>query len=128
MTKLAAMIIFSLFAVLTPVAAQEENNQDLNENNNTSILFPALIQCDLVVENILDLVVGKYGEEPFAVGSIVLQHAGNYQFYPAIMYITVNPQTGSFSIIGVFKEDNVGCLIAGGNAFSPAITTPKINL
>ena len=136
MLKLAAMIIFSFFAVLTPVAAQEENDQNNLNENNTNILFPAVLQCDLNVENILEVVIGKYGEEPFAVGTIVLQNARTFKFYPATMYLTVNPESGSYSLIAVFEEDGVGCMVGAGNGFSPAfqrqdidfIEKPKIHL
>jgi len=117
MFRLLTTILFSLCFVVNA------NAQDITPDpqpERTNKLFPVMLECDGEPEKIFSLVQNKYGEEPFASGNILVRSAVTGQFFEAQAFMLVNPDTKSFSLIGMFA-DGSGCMIINGNTFSPYI-------
>tara|TARA_B100000035_G_C21015628_1_gene561663 strand:+ start:857 stop:1216 length:360 start_codon:yes stop_codon:yes gene_type:complete len=63
------------------------------------------------------LIMRKYKEEPLFRGQ-GMQFNINGQMYWSDMMYFVNQETGSWSLVALFK-DGIACLVANGRAFEP---------
>jgi len=72
--------------------------------------------CDPFVE-VVEVVSGKYGEEPLFVGE-GLQFGTNGQPYTGGAMFLVNQNTGSWSLIHLYG-DGTACVTAVGTGFTP---------
>ena len=68
-------------------------------------------------EKVIDLMTGKYGEEPLFVGE-GLQFGMQGQAYTGGAMLLVNQDTGSWSLIHLYG-DGTACVTAVGTNFEP---------
>ena len=115
MTKLAILAL-GLALAYTPVQAQQSEPQVLTLEH----------ACG-PVDRVLPYLRDKYGEQPFALGSAMVELPGD-GLAEGVLLITVNPETKSYTINVVFEEDNIVCMLTSGQDFSPANLRPKITL
>jgi len=104
----------------TPIVAQETTTSP------TSRQLMSTIQCDADKQKVFDIVMKKHGEEILGSGDLLLREATKGMFHRAEMLLTLNIESGSWSIIGVFP-DGTGCLVTSGTKFKP-YTAPKEKL
>lgn len=112
---LTVVILFFCFA---GIAYAQDITPD-QQPEKTMKLFPIMLQCDSEPKKIFDVVQSeKYQELPFGSGKVYVRSAVTGQIFNAELYMLMNPDTRSFSLIGIF-EDGSGCLMMTGNTFSP---------
>jgi len=116
MLKVLTVVTLFFLSGINIASAQDITPDQQPEKTNK--LFPVMLECDGEPEKIFSLVQNKYGEEPFASGSIIVRSAVTGQFFEAKAFMLVNPDTKSFSLIGMFA-DGSGCMLINGNTFSP---------
>ena len=110
-------VVILFFCFVTTAYAQDTTPDQQPEK--TMKLFPIMLQCDSEPKKIFDVVQSeKYQELPFASGKVYVRSAVTGQIFNAELYMLMNPDTRSFSLIGIFK-DGSGCLMMTGNTFSP---------
>lgn len=119
--KLFATFLISFFLVANSYAQETEIDPKPEKTNK---LFPIMLECDGKPEKIFSIVQDKYNEKPFGAGNVLVRSAITGQFFSAEAFMLVNPETRSFSIIGVFA-DGSGCMLINGNTFSPFIKGDK---
>jgi hypothetical protein len=69
----------------------------------------------------------KYEEVPFAKFTVMIQIPnGQILQQPGTMF--VNPKNGSWSIVALFPESNMACILQNGAYFSPASMGEKTAL
>ena len=102
-----ALVLFALLFVYSSAAAEPKK-------------LMITMECDSDPSKLLDLAQGpQYQEIPFAGGKGVLKpSAMGGQPVPAELLITVNPDTRTFSILALFR-DNHACLVLPGGDFAP---------
>ena len=111
------LTVVTLFFLSVQIASAQDITPD-QQPEKTHKLFPVMFECDEKPEKIFSLVQNKYGEKPFASGNVLIRSAVTGQFFEAQAFMLVNPDTASFSLIGIFA-DGSGCMIINGNTFSP---------
>lgn len=82
-------------------------------------LMPVVLQCDTEPGKVFEMVSGQYGEVALAQGEGILQSAISGRFQPAEIFITINPQTLSYSIIARDPNSGTECLVMVGSNFRP---------
>ena len=105
------MLRFTLAFILclaAPIVSAQEPPQDKR--------FFAMQSCDNPL-TMTDLIMRKYGEQPLFRGQ-GMQFHWNGQMYTSDMMYFVNQQTGSWSLVALYK-DGVACMIANGRNFEP---------
>ena len=110
-----AIVLFALLFVYSSATAEPKK-------------LMITIECDSDPSKLLDLAQGpQYQEIPFAGGKGVLKpSAMGGQPVPIELLLTVNPDTRTFSILALFR-DNHACLVVPGGDFAPyAKPTPSI--
>lgn len=102
-----ALVLFALLFVYSSAAAEPKK-------------LMITIECDSDPSQLLDLAQGEqYQEIPFAGAKAILKPSQmGGRAVPVELLITVNPDTRSFSILGLFA-DNHACLIVPGGSFAP---------
>ena len=115
MTKLAILAL-GLALAYTPVQAQESKPQVLTLEHDCG-----------KVENVVPYLRDEYGERPLALGSAVVTLPGD-RTASGVLLITVNPESGSYTINIVFEDDGIMCMLTSGENFNPAGSKPKISL
>lgn len=118
MLKVLTVVTLFFLSGINIASAQDITPDQQPEK--THKLFPVMLECDSQPEKIFSLVQNKYGEKPFAAGSILVRSAVTGQFFEAKAFMLVNPDTKSFSLIGMFA-DGSGCMLINGNKFTPYI-------
>ena len=110
--KKAALILCTLgllfWVALDAVYAEEEIPEHFK--------IPTTMHCGSI--DAIYGVLRKYDEIPFVLGDITIQTPDG-KFWSGEMEIIVNPDSGTYSIIGIF-EDEIACIIALGDRFRPA--------
>lgn len=110
-------VVILFFCFVTTAYAQDTTPDQQPEK--TSKLFPIMLQCDSEPKKIFDVVQSEqYKELPFGSGKVFVRSAVTGQIFNAELYMLMNPDTRSFSLIGIFG-DGTGCLMMTGNTFSP---------
>lgn len=80
--------------------------------------LPIILHCDDAPGTIISMVQDKYGELPFTTGEGVVQlYTGEWLKLEIIT--TVNPTTGTFSVIGVEPNTSSECMLLAGGKFAP---------
>ena len=105
------MLRFTLAFILclaAPIVSAQEPPQDKR--------FFAMQSCDNPL-TMTDLIIRKYGEQPLFRGEGMQFHVSG-QMYTSDMMCFVNQQTGSWSLVALYK-DGVACMIANGRNFEP---------
>lgn len=140
MKKFLAVIMASALVVTSAVLADplENPEQDwpdpkqdwqgkpnVEPQKDQKTLF-TMIQCDGVSNNILDMVTKKYGESILARSNGLIADAQTGRFHWGEMFLTVNPDSRSWSLVGVFA-DGTACMIVNGRDFLP-YSKPAENL
>ena len=126
MKKFISVVAGSIFfgtvsaGMLSTVSAQE--TPTVNEPRQ----IISTISCNANKQKVFDIVRGKHGEQILAHGNLLIREATKGLFHKAQMIMTLNPETGSWSIIGIFP-DGTGCLVSSGDTFIP-YATPKEQL
>lgn len=87
--------------------------------NAAQSVMPIMLQCDTDPGKVLGMVSNQYGELALAQGEGIVQSAISGRFQPAEIYITVNPQTLSYSVIAVDPQSGTECLLMVGSNFRP---------
>jgi hypothetical protein len=82
-----------------------------------------ILQCESESGKMFDLTQSKYGEIPLASGEGIFMSLTG-QWKNAHMFMTVNPETKSYSIIIVDPETGTECMLLPGGNFRP-ITMPQ---
>lgn len=78
------------------------------------------LECDSKVQNMLDLVQDKYGEQPFVTGQGLVQNiTGKWQAAEVMML--VNPESKSFSVIIMDPVSGLACMLLAGQKFGVAL-------
>ena len=85
------------------------------ETQNNKFLYTRQ-GCDPFVE-VMDVMSGKYGEEPLFIGE-GLQFGTRGQPYTGGAMFLVNQSTGSWSLIHLYA-DGTACVTAVGTGFTP---------
>tara|TARA_B100000900_G_scaffold225408_1_gene191324 strand:+ start:1989 stop:2414 length:426 start_codon:yes stop_codon:yes gene_type:complete len=81
--------------------------------------LPSIIDCS-APQNILEIVVGQFNEQPFVNGGTVVKRPDGV-IMPALMTLYVNMQTGTYSLVAKFPEVSLWCIINSGGDFKPAV-------
>ena len=106
MFRLALAFVLGLLAFVPHTNAQEQNEKFLFTRQG----------CDPFAE-VIDVMSGKYGEEPLFVGE-GLQFGLQGQTYTGGAMFLVNQVTGSWSLIHLYG-DGTACVTAVGTQFEP---------
>ena len=120
MKTLTAILLACGLAILTTlsVSAQEQTEPRW-------MISLHKVDCTSVQE-MFAMLKTKYEEQPFATGTVVAQQPQPGQdpiMHLGLMWMTINPTTGSYSLVGIFNQGTdieMACLIASGAQFSPA--------
>tara|TARA_B100001287_G_scaffold136957_1_gene115271 strand:+ start:2769 stop:3143 length:375 start_codon:yes stop_codon:yes gene_type:complete len=120
--KLFATILVSFFLVAGNSIAQETEIDPKPQKTNK--LFPIMLECDAKPEKIFGLIQDDYDEKPFGAGNVIVRSAITGQFFAAEAFMLVNPDTLSFSIVGIFA-DGSGCMLINGKGFTPYVQGEK---
>jgi len=74
----------------------------------------------------------KYNEKPlftgFSIARWVDDKSGKEGKSDYVMLFLVNQTTGTWTILQLYKDDNMACIAAAGNAFTPFVDGGKIPL
>ena len=106
MLRSALAFVIGLLAFGPFANAQEENDKFLFTRQG----------CDPFIE-VIDVMSGKYGEQPLFVGE-GLQFGLQGQVYTGGAMFLVNQNTGSWSLIHLYG-DGTACVTAVGTQFEP---------
>lgn len=100
------------------IVPKEKPKQDTpKEPSGAFTKLPSIVDCSSAetVRSLLD----KYNEIPFAKFTVIVQIPnGQILQQPGSMF--VNPVTGSWSIVALFPENGMACIVQGGTYFAPA--------
>jgi hypothetical protein len=97
-----------ILCLIAPIVSAQQTQQEKR--------FFAMQSCDDPI-TMTDIVMNKYGEQPLFRGQ-GMQFNINGQMYTSDMMYFVNQETGSWSLVALFK-DGVACMITNGRAFEP---------
>ena len=87
--------------------------------------LPTMVDCSSA--EIVRSMLTKYEEVPFAKFTVMIQIPGGQILQqPGTMF--VNPKNGSWSIVALFPESNMACILQNGAYFSPASMGEKTAL
>jgi hypothetical protein len=113
--KLFAIAILLSGAMSTKLNAQEPQ---LEENKMPGMMkLPTLIDCG-PYDEILAIVQGQYGEEPFAIFEAFIQiPSGQVITGPSALY--VNRETRTWSVVVEIESSGL-CIVQMGRNFGPA--------
>ena len=111
MIRLASIFCVLMFA--NPVTAQQI------QDNDVSVMTVDLICRKDTNEEMTKKLPQKFGEQTFAQGMVKLRSTSLNQFVEADVYMYVNSQDGSFTILSQVKGDNEVCILANGKDFVP---------
>tara|TARA_X000001036_G_C20473430_1_gene722588 strand:- start:121 stop:525 length:405 start_codon:yes stop_codon:yes gene_type:complete len=126
MNKFIATLGASMFLLTSAVFADPlienpgsdwEGKPQVEPQKDPKTLF-TMLQCDGVSKNILDMVTGKYGESILAEAMGLIADAQTGRFHHGEMFLTVNPDSRSWSLVAVFA-DGTACMITNGRDFLP---------
>ena len=85
--------------------------------------------CDNVV--VIKGKLEKYNEKPLFTGFSIarwVDKSGKEGKSDYVMLFLVNQTTGTWTILQLYKDDNMACIAAAGNAFTPFVDGGKIPL
>lgn len=105
MLRLTLAFILCLAA---PIVSAQEPPKELR--------FFAMQSCDNPL-TMTDLIMRKYGEQPLFRGQ-GMQFHWNGQMYTSDMMYFVNQESGSWSLVALYK-DGMACMVANGRNFEP---------
>jgi len=76
------------------------------------------------------ILMETYGETPFVIADGVISAVipGEIQKTKHRMLIYFNKETTSFSIVSLFVEEDMACIINSGNNFRPIVLQNGVNL
>jgi len=77
-----------------------------------------ILQCESESGKMFDLTQSKYSEIPFAAGEGIFMSLSG-QWKNAHVFMTVNPDTKSYSIIIVDPDTGIECMLMPGGNFRP---------
>ena len=84
--------------------------------------------CDSIAIVKADL--EKYNEKPLFIGSSTARWIDNKSGYKGhsdyVMLFLVNQTTGTWTMLQLYKDDNMACIAAAGNTFTPFVDGGKI--
>lgn len=126
---MASAAIFSTAVLADPLIENPKQDHEglpnIEPQADPKTLF-IMLQCDGVNKNLIDMVTGKYEEDILAKASGLVADAQTGRFHNGQMLLTVNPDTRSWSLLGIFA-DGTGCMITNGRDFTPYVK-PAENL
>ena len=103
--------IFSLFAlsfVLTTSAYAEHEKFSYNSQKPVTCTTP---------EKVKDILGNTLGELPYFQGVGTAAAMDGKSFIKTNVIVSVNLNTGTFSVVEIIKEGTIACVIAGGDKF-----------
>jgi hypothetical protein len=84
--------------------------------------------CDSIAIVKADL--EKYNEKPLFIGSSIARwidnKSGNKGQNDYVMLFLVNQTTGTWTMLQLYKDDDMACIAAAGNTFTPFVNEGKI--
>ena len=87
--------------------------------------FLSKVTCNSDRQKAFDIVEQNHGEEPFAMGKAVIMDARTNRIHTIDMVLTINMESRTYTIIGVFN-DGTGCIILSGKDFASYINKESI--
>lgn len=102
MMRICLVVMMLLF--LTPIVSAQEKR------------FFAMQSCDNP-RIMTELIIRKYKEKPLFRGEGLQFNINGQMYYSDMMYF-VNQETGSWSLVALFK-DGTACLVVNGRSFEP---------
>tara|TARA_R110000803_G_scaffold125467_1_gene193127 strand:+ start:186 stop:521 length:336 start_codon:yes stop_codon:yes gene_type:complete len=87
--------------------------------------FLSQVTCNSNGQKAFDIVEQNHGEQRMAMGKSVIMDARTKRIHSIDMVLTVNMESRTYTIIGVFN-DGTGCIISSGKDFARYINKKSI--
>ena len=80
-------------------------------------MLPSFINCSDI--KTIETMLSGYEEQPFSIGNGTILIPATPGRFDGKIRTYVNPQTGSFTVILMLDETEVGCIVIMGRDFTP---------
>ena len=87
--------------------------------------FFSQVTCNSDSQKAFDIVEQKHGEQRVAMGKSVIMDARTNRIHSIDMVLTINMESRTYTIIGVFN-DGTGCIISSGKNFARYVDKESI--
>ena len=87
--------------------------------------FLSQVTCNSDGEKAFDIVEQNHGEQRVAMGKSVIMDARTKRIHSIDMVLTINMESRTYTIIGVFN-DGTGCIISSGKNFARYVDKESI--
>ena len=81
--------------------------------------LPTINVCGSISSMISQLESDKYGERGFASASLYVRNSKTNQTMMGDLYVFINPETTDYTLLAVFVDDNLACILGTGEGFGP---------
>ena len=88
-------------------------------------MFLSQVTCNSDSQLPFDIVEEKHGEQRVAMGKSVIMDARTKRIHTIDMVLTINMESRTYTIIGVFN-DGTGCIISSGKNFARYVDKESI--
>ena len=88
-------------------------------------MFLSQVTCNSDGEKAFDIVEQNHGEQRVAMGKSVIMDARTKRIHSIDMVLTINMESRTYTIIGVFN-DGTGCIISSGKNFARYVDKESI--